>query len=217
MIRSTFLTVAPTTPVYYQFTVENTGDVDLDNVSVSDPTLIALGLDLSGCTWATLAQYTDAVTCVTASTPALSGNNPNTATAQGSYTAGGTTETATSSASYVGVTAGTLNLSKQISTSPSGPWSSSISDVEPGSTVYYKFTIVNTTGGTLTSINVADIDPSVDTASCTFTDPLPDGGATTCVVPATASTTRPAWLPSKIAEIPCRNQCWTISVTRNLP
>jgi LPXTG-site transpeptidase (sortase) family protein len=184
-----FLTVAPGTPLYYQFAVENTGDVGLDNVSVSDPTLTGLGMDLSGCTWATLARYTDAVTCVTSSTPAQPGGNPNTATAQGTYALESETKTAYSSALYTGVNSGEFTLIKQISTKPTGPWSSSITAVDPGSTVYYKFTIINATGGPLTSINITDVDPGVDTANCTFTDPLPNASATTCIVSASASTT----------------------------
>src|SRR5207237_2728925 len=43
-----FLTVAPTTPLYYQFTAENTGDVALDPFSVSDSTLAGSGVDPSG-------------------------------------------------------------------------------------------------------------------------------------------------------------------------
>ena len=48
-----FLSVAPTTPLYYQFTAENTGDVALNPFSVSDPTLAGTGADPAGCVWQT--------------------------------------------------------------------------------------------------------------------------------------------------------------------
>src|SRR5439155_27312604 len=48
-----FLSVAPTTPLYYQFTAENTGDVALNPFSVSDPTLAGTAADPAGCVWQT--------------------------------------------------------------------------------------------------------------------------------------------------------------------
>lgn len=77
------------------------------------------------------------------------------------------------------VPAPSLSLSKQISTSESGPWSSSI-NVTAGDPVYYQFTINNTGDAALSPVSVND--PDVSTASCTFDDPLPVGGSTSCVV-----------------------------------
>src|SRR5262249_7750736 len=68
---------------------------------------------------------------------------------------------------------------KQIATTASGPWASHIG-VAAGDNVFYKFTLVNTGGLSLSSISVTD--PLLSTATCTFTDPLPVGDATTCVV-----------------------------------
>lgn len=178
-----FLSVAPGTPVYYQFTIENTGDVAFSPVSVSDPTV-----STSGCTWPAslpVASPTQdpTATCVVGPVTALSGDNLNTATAHGTY--GGTAYASSpSTADYIGATPG-FSLLKQVGTSASGPWSSAI-NVAPGAAVYYKFTLVNTGGLSLSSISVTDL--LVSTASCTFIDPLSVGGATICVVgPAAAS------------------------------
>jgi uncharacterized repeat protein (TIGR01451 family) len=83
--------------IYYQFTVENTGDVALTSVFVTDPTLTGLGVDLSGCVWANMPLF-DLQTCVVGPVTAVSGSNQNTATAHGTYS--GTEYTDTSSATY---------------------------------------------------------------------------------------------------------------------
>jgi uncharacterized repeat protein (TIGR01451 family) len=84
-----------------------------------------------------------------------------------------------------------LSLLKQIGTSNTGPWSSSIT-VPGGASVYYQFTINNTGNVPLSPVTVTD--PDVSTAGCAFTDPLPVGGTTTCVVgPVTAATAAGAY------------------------
>jgi uncharacterized repeat protein (TIGR01451 family) len=80
--------------VYYKFTVENPGDVDLSSVTVNDP---AFGGLVAGCSWGTLAKYGDA-TCAAGPIPAVSGSVLNTATASGTYSA--TVYTDQSSALY---------------------------------------------------------------------------------------------------------------------
>ena len=185
-----FLSVAPTTPLYYQFTAENTGDVALNPFSVSDPTLAGTGADPAGCVWQTTnlpstlpalpvatATIDPTATCVVGPISAANGDHPNTATAHGTYSAT-VYNSSPASADYIGATPG-FSLLKQIGTSASGPWSSAI-NVSAGDNVFYKFTLVNTGGLVLSSISVTD--PLVSTASCTFTDPLPVSGATTCIV-----------------------------------
>lgn len=93
-----FVAVTPGTPIYYRFIIENIGDVNLTNVTVSDPTLSGLGISLAGCTLATLPRYETSV-CIVGPVAALAGLHPNTASAQGSF--GGTPVTSNnSSASY---------------------------------------------------------------------------------------------------------------------
>ncbi len=181
---SKFLSVAPGTSVYYRLTIENTGDVALSPVSVSDPTVTL------GCTWPVslpVASATDdpSATCVTGAVTALSGDNINTATAHGTHS-GTTYNSSSSSADYIGATPG-FSLLKQISTSATGPWSSSTTVALSGN-VYYKFTLVNTGGLPLSPVSITD--PSITMTSCTLAASLAVGGATACVVgPITASAT----------------------------
>ncbi|RJP49579.1 MAG: isopeptide-forming domain-containing fimbrial protein, partial [Anaerolineaceae bacterium] len=95
-----FISVTIPTNVYYQFTVENTGDVPLSPVSLTDDTL-----DVSSCNtaWSALTlQVADAddddhiATCVVGPVAAVSGSHTNNATATGTYS--GTPYTSTSSA-----------------------------------------------------------------------------------------------------------------------
>ena len=185
-----FVSVAPGASLYYQFTAENTGDVALNTFNVSDPTLAGTGADPAGCSWQTTnspstlpalpvatASIDPTATCVVGPLIAAAGDHPNTATAHG--TNGATIyDSSPKSADYIGALPG-FSLLKQIGTSATGPWSSHIG-VAAGDNVFYKFTLVNTGALSLSSINVTDA--LVSTASCTFTDPLPVGGATTCVV-----------------------------------
>ncbi len=84
------------------------------------------------------------------------------------------------------IAAPSLSLLKQIGTTATGPWSSSIT-IAGGTDVYYQFTVTNTGNVALSSVNVTDA--LVGTASCSFTDPLAVQGETTCVVgPITAET-----------------------------
>jgi uncharacterized repeat protein (TIGR01451 family) len=97
---TSFLSVTIPGTVYYQFTVENTGDVPLSPISLTDDTL-----NVSTCNtvWSSLTlQVADALdddhiaTCVVGPVTAASGSHTNTATATGTYS--GTPYTSTSSA-----------------------------------------------------------------------------------------------------------------------
>jgi hypothetical protein len=178
-----FIVVAPGASVYYRLILENTGDVPLSPVSVSDP-----NVSLAGCSWpGTLpvasATQDPTATCILGPVTAQAGGYLNTATAQGDY--GGSPVTATASAEYVGAVAG-LNLVKQVGAAAAGPWSFHLTGVAPGGSLYYKFIVINNGGLTLGSLNVTDAD--INTAGCSLTDPLAAGGATACVLgPVTAA------------------------------
>jgi len=78
--------------VYYRFTVENTGDVPLSALGVTDPTLAGTSVDPAGCAWTNplpVASPTQdpTQTCVRGPVAALAGNHANTATAHGTYSA----------------------------------------------------------------------------------------------------------------------------------
>ncbi|HEY3311314.1 MAG TPA: hypothetical protein VGK00_06700 [Anaerolineales bacterium] len=86
------------------------------------------------------------------------------------------------------VPAPALSLLKQIGTSLTGPWSSSIT-VAGGTNVYYQFTITNTGNVALDPISVSDATLSGE-ESCTWspTASLSVGGSATCVIgPLTAA------------------------------
>lgn len=117
--------------VYYQFTVENPGDVDLTTVSISDP---AFGGAVAGCSWATLVKY-DSKTCTAGPVAAVSGVNINTATTTGTYSA--TPYTDVSSAVYVTVD---LTLTKS---------ATQTYFTAAGNVLNYSYVVQNTGSGTL--------------------------------------------------------------------
>jgi uncharacterized repeat protein (TIGR01451 family) len=126
---SSFLAVPVGGNVFYRFTVENIGNVPLSSVSVSDPQV-----STASCTWpATLpvASPTDDPTaiCVVGPVTAVSGTNPNTATASG--TNGGTTVTDTSTATYA--TTG-LTIAKSVTET---------SFSMAGDVLHYSFQVIN--------------------------------------------------------------------------
>src|SRR5688572_1957329 len=105
-----FVSVTAGSNVYYQFTIENAGDVILSPVSVSDPLV-----STASCTWpaslpvAVAGNDNHIATCVVGPVAAASGSHLNTATASGTYS--GTAYTDTSSATYA--TTG-LTLAKSV-------------------------------------------------------------------------------------------------------
>jgi len=126
---TTFVGVAAGADVYYQFTVENTGDVPLTSVNVTDPALAGLGVDLSSCAWASMPLY-DVRTCGVGPVTALAGAHSNTATAHGTYSAT-VYNSAPSTASYA--TTG-LTLAKSVTES----YFSSAGDV-----LHYSYLVTN--------------------------------------------------------------------------
>jgi LPXTG-site transpeptidase (sortase) family protein len=94
------LTTFPTN-VYYKFTVENTGDVDLTSVSVTDPTLTGQGLNLDACYWETLTTADPIRICIVGPLEVGSeGKLENTATAHAWYGETSVTPEPSSSAWY---------------------------------------------------------------------------------------------------------------------
>jgi len=145
--------------VYYQFTVENPGDVDLTSVSITDP---AFGGVVPGCSWATLLKY-DSKTCTAGPVAAVSGVHINTATASGTYSA--TTYTDVSSAVYVTVD---LTLTKS---------ATQTYFTAAGNVLDYTYVVQNTGSATLQGpLTIADNKatvtcPAVSTATLTASLP----------------------------------------------
>jgi LPXTG-site transpeptidase (sortase) family protein len=130
-----FLSVTPGSDVYYQFTVENTGDVPLSPVSLTDTTL-----NVSACntTWSSLTlQVADAndddhiAICVVGPVTAVTGTNTNTASATGTYS--GTPYTSTASAATYATPALTLTKS-----------AAETYFTAAGNTLNYTYVVVNT-------------------------------------------------------------------------
>jgi LPXTG-site transpeptidase (sortase) family protein len=100
---TSFVAVTVGSNVYYQFTVENTGDVPLTSISISDPSLPSAATTCNS-TWtnplpvAVAGNENHIDTCVVGPITAVAGSHPNTATASGVY--GGTTYSDTSLATY---------------------------------------------------------------------------------------------------------------------
>lgn len=98
----TYLVTAPGPgKIYYKITVENTGEVVLNPMTVSDP-----DVSLSGCSWTSPLPVAAAendnhiARCIVGPVDALEGTYPNTATATGSH--GGAEYIAESTATYRG-------------------------------------------------------------------------------------------------------------------
>jgi len=170
---TTFVGVAAGVDVYYQFTVENTGDVPLTSVNVTDPTLAGLGVDLSGCAWASMPLY-DVQTCVVGPVTALTGAHPNTATAHGTYSAT-VYNSAPSTASYA--TTG-LTLAKSVA---EGYFSAA------GDVLHYSFLVTNSGSAPLAGPVTVSDDRSADEA-CPSVDTVGDldafldaGESITCI------------------------------------
>jgi mucin-19 len=87
------LNVSPGGDVYYRLTMENTGDVPLNPVSITDttsPSNPAIDSAIAACTWPTVLPVGSSTsdptaTCITGKITAVTGTNSNTATAHGTY------------------------------------------------------------------------------------------------------------------------------------
>ena len=184
-----FLTQVPGSPVFSQVLDLQLGGRHGDVAQRLGPDARGHGGGSGRCSWPASLAPGNTASCIVGSPtsiPAALGSNPNTATAGASYL-GGPVSSNPNSASYLGAPAG-FSLLKQIGLSSTGPWFSSLTGVAGGADLYYKFTVVNTGGIVLSSVNITDA--LVSTVSCAFTDPLAPGGVTVCVVgPVTASST----------------------------
>lgn len=158
---TTFVGVSAGVDIYYQFTVENTGDVVLSAVNITDPTLTGLGVDLSGCAWASMPLF-DTQTCVAGPVTAVSGSNSNTATAHGAYS--GTEYTDTSSATYA--TTG-LTLVKSVAETYF---------LAAGDVLNYSYLVTNSGSAPLAGPVTISDDKSTDEA-CPDVDTVGDGDA----------------------------------------
>lgn len=139
------------------------------------PAAGATSLSFSGGTIPAKGSCTAQVNVTAAST----GNYANTTSTLTTAVTGLTGNAASDTLAVIELHSG-LELSKQVSSSPSGPWSSSITGVTPGSSVYYKFIVINS--GIIPLSGLSINDALVNTSACELIDPLAPGAATACVV-----------------------------------
>jgi uncharacterized repeat protein (TIGR01451 family) len=171
-----YLAVTTGTQVYYQFTVENTGDVPLSPISITDDTL---NVSTCNATFASMtlpvavaANNNHIVTCVVGPVTTTSGSHTNTAHATGTYS-GTPYNSPNSSATYA--TTG-LTLAKSVTES---------SYTIPGDMLHYSYLVTNSGFATLAGpVTVSDNKttvtcPAVNTVGDldNFLDP---GEAVTC-------------------------------------
>ncbi len=172
-----FVAVSAGSNLYYQFTVENIGDVPLTSVGVSDPTLPSAATACNS-TWTTPLPVAAAGndnhidTCVVGPFNAASGSRANTATISGTYN--GTVYTDTSTATYA--TTG-LTIAKS---------AAEASFISAGEVLHYSFIVTNSGSAPLLGpVTVADDKATDETCPALTTigdldDFLDPGESVTC-------------------------------------
>ncbi|MCU0303566.1 MAG: hypothetical protein MUC56_05875 [Thermoanaerobaculales bacterium] len=148
---SDYLAVTAGDQVWYRLTVENTGEVPLTGIAVSDPML-----NLSGCTWPATLPVADATfptahiaVCIVGPVTTLAGVRTNTASVVSAEVPGPTTDTATYATAE-------LDLAKT---------ASPLTFTAAGQVISYTFTVTNT-GNAILAGPVTITDPLVPGASC---------------------------------------------------
>ncbi len=146
-------------PVYYQVSVDNTGEVDLTGVTVNDPACTLSGPGTSDVNGDTILNPSE-TWIYTCSVNAAAGLHTNTATAD-------TNETdppQTDNANYTGLTP-SFTIAKESATTATGPWGESVT-VNLGASVYFRVQLHNNGTADLTGITVDD-----GIADCTLAGP----------------------------------------------
>ncbi len=134
------VTVLEGADVYYHFTVANAGNVALSDVAVVDP-----DLDVSGCTWASLARGAAPVTCDVGPVQAEAGEHTNTAYASGLLPDETPITSDNDSASYTGLVPG-LAIDKVVTPT----------NADPSDVVAYTLSYQNTGDAELTNVTLTD-------------------------------------------------------------
>jgi LPXTG-site transpeptidase (sortase) family protein len=146
-----YLALATGADVYYQFTLENTGDVALSPVSLTDP-----DLDTSSCIWpaslpAPSASNEDHLaTCVVGPISAAAGTHQNTATGSGTYNSTDYTDQASATYATTGLT-----LVKTVTET----FYQAVDDV-----LHYQYQVTNSGAATLAGPVSIDDDLAIDEA-----------------------------------------------------
>lgn len=146
------VSVAPDGDIYYRLIIENTGDVPLSSVNVTDttsPTNTTVDTAISGCTWPSVLPVASSTqdptaTCIKGPFTAVTGTNENTATAHGTYN--GTVYNSQPKTATYSTTS--LSLDKSVSES---------SYSSAGDALHFTYTITNLANAPLTgNFNIFD-------------------------------------------------------------
>nr|WP_246279659.1 hypothetical protein [Psychromicrobium silvestre] len=144
------LQLTPGDQVTWAYKVTNTGSLPLTNIDVTDKD--SAGNTVFVGTVASLAAGKSVT--LSASGKAISGQYHNTVTASAANPAGGDALQAADESWYFGAEPG-ISLLKQVSASPDGPWSNSVS-IKTGASIYWQFTVVNTGNIPLGNVVIGD-------------------------------------------------------------
>ena len=157
--------------ITYTFVATNTGNVDLNNVSIADPLpgLSALSCSpAAGSTIAPQATMTCTATYVVTQSDVDGGTIDNTATATGTSSEDGSTVNDTADDSVPITQVSAISVVKSLTTDPAGATVGTIFD--------YEFVVTNEGNVTLTSVGVTD--PLIASISCPQTTLDPDESMT---------------------------------------
>ena len=165
-------------PVYFRFEVTNTGNVTLNNVTLTDNIYT-----LNRCALPSLLIPGQTYTCWHGPVLALPGQHTDTATAAGVYA--GDTLSDADDANYSAPPQPDIDIEKHVSVDNQVTWHDA--DVSPGpqategGAVYFRFIIVNTGNVPLSNVTLSDNLYTV--AGCPLIpNPLPSGASYTCTI-----------------------------------
>ena len=163
--------------VFFRFLVTNSGDVVLNNLSLTDNTL-----DLSSCTLPPTLAPDAFFECTVGPLAVEEGQHTNTALATGE--ADGTTVSDTDVANYFGGDRPSLDLEKLISVDNGSTWQDADSPpgprAETDSNVLFKFVITNNGSVPLSPISLTDT--TLDISACVLPETLDPDLSFECVV-----------------------------------
>jgi hypothetical protein len=166
------------TEVFFRFVVTNNGNNELSSISLSDSLF-----EVSGCTVPSTLAAGAFFECVIGPIGVVAGQHSNTATASGSFAAGGILTSDTDKAHYFGGDRPEINVEKFISINGGATWhdaDGSGIEAESGTNVSFKFVVTNSGNVALSSLTLAD--SVYDTSGCVLPATLEPGASFECVI-----------------------------------